>query len=393
MDVHCRLGRSRPFRAQCPAVRQKNPVCRPISNIVAAAKGANAASVAGGSWVGLGRGRKRLSFIYEVPVDPNAENNSHTFALNFIGYNKSVLEVGCSTGYLTKVIAERGCNVVGMDLDPVAAQRAERWAERVVVGNIDEGDVWNYVKDESFDVVVLGDVLEHLRDPLASLRQAVRKMKPDGYVVTSVPNFAHGDVRMAVLQGRFRYTETGLLDHTHLRFFTLESTRELLSEAGLIVVDTKRVVMPLFSAEIGIKRRDVSQQTLNELHADPEVESYQYVMKSVRDNGTTALTELSGRVTELTDRIHNQKMRIGVMRKRLRDNRVLDEHLAGHKRYIEALEGHVSGLEHNIEVLTEGLVAAEARYQALVEAKKSGHVRSLARSISHRIFRAPTNPS
>ncbi len=333
-----------------------------------------------------------MSFIYEVPVDPNDENNSHTFALNFIGYNKSVLEVGCSTGYLTKVMTERGCNVVGMDLDPDAAQRAERWAERVVVGNIDDGDVWNYIKDESFDVVVLGDVLEHLRDPLASLRQAVRKMKPDGYVVTSVPNFAHGDVRIAVLQGRFRYADTGLLDRTHLRFFTLESTRELLTQAGLVVVDTKRVVMPLFSAEIGIKRKDVSQKTLDELHADPEVESYQYVMKSVRDNGTAALHELSGRVSELSDRIHNQKMRLAVIRKRLRDNRVLDEHLAEHKRYIAALEGHVSGLEHNIEVLTEGLATSEARYQAVVDAQKSGRVRSLARRVYHRISRAPTNP-
>ena len=61
---------------------------------------------------------------------------------------------------------------------------AGKWAEGVVVGNIDERDVWNDVKDESFDVVVFGDVLEHLRDPLASLREAVRKIKPTGFVVT-----------------------------------------------------------------------------------------------------------------------------------------------------------------------------------------------------------------
>ena len=192
-------------------------------------------------------GAGKLSFIYETAVNPDAENNSHAFALSLIGYNKSVLEVGCSTGYLTKVMAERGCNVVGIELDPEAAAVAEQWAEQVVVGDIDEGDVWNYVKDEAFDVVVLGDVLEHLRDPLDSLRQAVRKIKPTGFVVTSLPNIAHGDVRIALLQGRFRYAETGLLDRTHLQFFTLETIRELLSQAGLVVVDTKRVVMPLFS--------------------------------------------------------------------------------------------------------------------------------------------------
>ncbi len=266
-----------------------------------------------------------MSSIYEVPVDPDQENNGHAFALSLIGYNKSVLEVGCSTGYLTKVMVERGCNVVGIELDPDAAEKAEKWAERVVVGNIDEGDVWNYVKDESFDVVVLGDVIEHLRDPLASLREAVRKLKPTGFVVTSVPNVAHGDVRIALLQGSSPTPKRGLLDETHIRFFTLETLRELLAQAGLVVVDTKRVVVPLFQSELGVKLEDVSHQTLDELHADPEVESYQYVMKSVRDNGSQALAELATRVNELTDRVHHQRMRLALTRKDLRDNSLMDQ--------------------------------------------------------------------
>lgn len=326
-----------------------------------------------------------MSAIYETPVDPSAENNCHAFALDLIGCNKSVLEVGCSTGFFTKVMVERGCNVVGIELDPEAAEVAEKWADSVVVGNIDEGDVWDFVKDESFDVVVLGDVLEHLRDPLASLRHAVRKLKPTGFVVTSLPNIAHGDVRIALLQGRFRYAETGLLDRTHIQFFTLETIRELLSKAGLVVVDTRRVVIPLFESELGVERGDVSHKTLDELHADPEVESYQYVMKSVRDNGSQATAELASRVNELTDRVHHQRMRMALIRKALRDNRILDKHLEEHKRYIEALEGHVSGLEHNIEVLKESLIASEAKYQAVLGAKSvrmATRLRSLIHSIA-----------
>jgi 2-polyprenyl-3-methyl-5-hydroxy-6-metoxy-1,4-benzoquinol methylase len=305
-----------------------------------------------------------LSSIYEVPVDPFAENNSHAFALSFVGYNKSVLEVGCSTGYLTKIMSERGCEVVGIELDPEAAEIAEKWAERVVVGNIDEGHVWDEVKDESFDVVLLGDVLEHLRDPLTSLRQAVKKLKPSGYVVTSIPNIAHGDVRLALMQGRFTYRETGLLDRTHIHFFTLETARELLAQAGLVVVNTKRVVMPLFMSELGITREGVSHATLDELHADPEVESYQFVMKAVRDSGDLAVAELANQVTELTDRVHHQRMRIALLRKGIRDSKVMDGYLREHQRYIEALQGHVSGLEHNIELLEKELQAADARYRA-----------------------------
>ncbi len=339
------------------------------------------------------KGKQGLSFIYEVPVNPDAENNSHAFALNFVGYNKSVLEVGCSTGYLTKVMAERGCSVVGIELDPDAAENAEQWAERVVVGNLDEGDVWNYVKDESFDVVLLGDVLEHLRDPLASLREAVRKIKPTGYVVTSLPNVAHGDVRIALLQGRFRYAETGLLDRTHMRFFTLETIRELMSQAGLVVVDTKRVVMPLFQSELGVKRSDVSHKTLDELHADPEVETYQYVMKSVRDNGSHALTELAGQVAQLTDRIHNQKMRIALLRKippgqphpGRASTRTQEVHRGPGGSCLRSRPQH-RGLE-------PGARRCPRRSTRPSSARRSSvPVTSLTRRIYHRIFPAPKNP-
>ena len=62
-----------------------------------------------------------MTFVYDLTIDPEAENNPHAFALEMIGYNKSVLEVGSATGYFTKVLVERGCKVVGMEIDPDAA--------------------------------------------------------------------------------------------------------------------------------------------------------------------------------------------------------------------------------------------------------------------------------
>jgi 2-polyprenyl-3-methyl-5-hydroxy-6-metoxy-1,4-benzoquinol methylase len=310
--------------------------------------------------------------IYEVPVDPNADNSVHAYLLSWVGYNKSVLEVGCSSGYLTKIMVERGCEVVGIEIDPDAALAAEAWAERVVVGNIDEGDVWNYVKDESFDVVLLGDVLEHLRDPLSSLRQAVRKLKPSGYVVTSLPNVLHGDVRLSLLLGRFEYTDTGLLDRTHMRFFTSETARQLHAEAGLSIVDTKRVIVPLFQSEIDLKREDVDDRIVDEVLGDPEAETYQFVIKSVRDNGTQMLAQLSERVAELTDRMHHENVRTGLLRKKLHDHEglvhdreALAVQMEEQGRYIDALQGHVSGLEHNVEVLNVALEKCESERAAL----------------------------
>ena len=314
-----------------------------------------------------------MAFVYDMTVDPHAENNTHAYSLAMVGFNKSVLEVGCATGYFTKAMVEQGCKVVGIELDPAAAAVAEEWADRVVVGDIDRGEVWDQIDDESFDVVLCGDVLEHLRDPLEALRSAVRKLKPDGVVVTSLPNVAHGDVRMLLLRGSFRYRDVGLLDRTHIRFFTLETIRELLRDAGLLVVDTRRVVVPLFGSELDIKRDEIRQSTVDEILADPEAESYQFVMKSVRDNGTQEVAALADRIGELTDHIDHEGVRTAILRQDLREqsaaNTALNEHVANLQNHIGALEGHVAGLDQIIAHLHQALAESEQRHHALMATK------------------------
>ena len=244
-----------------------------------------------------------MAFIYEVPVDPDAENNPHSFILDIVGYNKRVLEVGCANGFVTRVLSERGCTVVGIELDAEAAAVAEKWAEKVVVGDLDTGTLWRDLDGEQFDVVTFGDVLEHLRDPLAALRAAVRHLNPSGYVALSVPNIAHGDVRMALLFGAFPYGDTGLLDRTHIRFFTGSSLEELIREAGLALTETRRVVVPLFGTELGVTHDSVDQSTIDVIRDDPEAETYQFVVKAVLDNGTHDLTALADRANRLGDQV------------------------------------------------------------------------------------------
>jgi 2-polyprenyl-3-methyl-5-hydroxy-6-metoxy-1,4-benzoquinol methylase len=304
-----------------------------------------------------------LAFVYDMPVDPDAENNTHAYCVALVGHNKSVLELGCATGHVTKAMVDRGCKVVGIELDAAAATVAEAWAERVVAGDIDRGEVWDQIDDESFDVVLCGDVLEHLRDPLGALRSAVRKLKPDGYVVTSLPNVAHGDVRMLLLGGSFRYREVGLLDRTHLRFFTLETIRELLRGAGLLVVDTKRVVVPLFGTELEVNREGIPQATVDGILSDPEAETYQFVMKSVRDNGSQAVADLADRLGALTASSE-------IDRRDLQEasalNASLHEQVRRLRDHIDAMDGHVAGLENTIGHLQHALDESEQRYRALL---------------------------
>jgi O-antigen biosynthesis protein len=316
-----------------------------------------------------------MDFVYDLTVDPEAENNTHAFALGMIGHNKSVLEVGCATGYFTKALAQRGCKVVGIELDPEAAKVAEDWAERVVVGDVDDLNLWNLVDDESFDVITMGDVLEHLRDPLAVLRMAVRKLKTTGFIVTSLPNVAHGDVRLSLLHGSFPYRDTGLLDRTHIRFFTLQTIRDLLYEAGLVVVETERVVMPLFCSEIGVRREDYAVEVLDEIRSDSEVETYQFVMKSVVDNGSQAVADMANRLDEVSDARHEAEVQRKLLEEQLvgyadMQLQVSDMQLqfseisAERDRLIEqagTLSGRIGDLTGQIQRLEEELAATAAR--------------------------------
>jgi 2-polyprenyl-3-methyl-5-hydroxy-6-metoxy-1,4-benzoquinol methylase len=142
-----------------------------------------------------------------------------------------VLDIGCASGYLAARLVARGCAVTGFEVDPRSAALAEAHCERVIVGDLESPHDRATIPD-GFDVVLLGDVLEHLVDPWHALRFVRGLVAPGGVVVVSMPNVAAWTVRLALLRGAWRYTETGLLDRTHLRFFTRRTAHELVRGAG-----------------------------------------------------------------------------------------------------------------------------------------------------------------
>ena len=187
------------------------------------------------------------SSIYHEKVDPLRPNSAHAFALDMVGYGKRVLEFGCGPGHITRILRERGCRVTGLDHDTAAEEEAGQFADRVLVVDLATEDFVQKLEGEEFDVALFGDVLEHLPDPLTVLRSAMTLLRRGGYTVVSIPNIAHADVRLSLVRGQFDYQPIGLLDDTHLRFFTLNSIRQLLREAGLVATETRRVICPPFS--------------------------------------------------------------------------------------------------------------------------------------------------
>jgi SAM-dependent methyltransferase len=151
-------------------------------------------------------------------------------------------DLGCGSGGLAAALAARGWDVVAVEADPPLAEAARTRGLAVVEADLTDPAVYDDPALAGRDLVVLGDVLEHLADPVPVLAAAAGLLAPGGRLAVSVPNVAFWQVRLGLLAGRFDYAETGVLDRTHLRFFTRRSLREALGGAGLSVVAEDAVV-------------------------------------------------------------------------------------------------------------------------------------------------------
>ena len=164
-----------------------------------------------------------------VPLNER-RHRAHAKLLEAVGTGNRVLDVGCSSGYLARPLAEHGNTIVGLELDPEAARAAEEFCELVLVGDVETMDL--PLEPGSFDVVLGGDVIEHLRDPAATLARLRPLLRPGGRAVVSTPNVANWAIRLSLLSGRWRYTDRGILDRSHTHLFTRATLAETLERAG-----------------------------------------------------------------------------------------------------------------------------------------------------------------
>lgn len=244
--------------------------------------------------------------------EPTDAGSSQSVVLELVGPDRRVLDVGCATGHLARALALQGCRVVGVEKDPAAAEKAEGALEQLVVGDPDALDLVETFGERSFDVVVYDDVLGELRDPRESLRQARRLLRPGGSLVASVHNVGHGDVRLALLAGRWDYAQSGPLDETHLRFYTYDTVRRLLQSSGLAVVDTRRVERPLLATELGRSLGEQPADLVAAVAASPESLTYRFVLRAVPDDA-------DGAVALLSEREHAASAEAASLRRRVAD--------------------------------------------------------------------------
>lgn len=206
-------------------------------------------------------------------------NGAHYKVVSRIPRGADVLELGCAQGYMTHYLgAERNCRVWAVEIDPQAAEQARPHAQQVIVADLDRAPWPEQLDRSSFDVIVLADVLEHLQYPAQTLRICAGLLAPEGRIVLSLPNISHQLVIAMLLRGDFVYGEIGLLDSTHVRFFTPSSFARLAAETGFSVEEEDFVIAPVPKGESTAHFETVLAEHPHFFDSIPHASIYQFIV-------------------------------------------------------------------------------------------------------------------
>lgn len=187
---------------------------------------------------------------YDFDLDM-VNTNSLSLIINQIKRGSTVLEFGPANGRMTKYLKEAlDCKVYLVEIDEQAGKEALKYGEDLVVDDIETYSWAKRFEDIRFDYITFADVLEHLRDPEQVLIRAKSLLKQDGSILFSVPNLGHNSVMINLLNHEFEYTKVGLLDNTHIHFFTKNSIENAMNRAGLTVAKRFATYAPVGSTEI-----------------------------------------------------------------------------------------------------------------------------------------------
>jgi 2-polyprenyl-3-methyl-5-hydroxy-6-metoxy-1,4-benzoquinol methylase len=176
-----------------------------------------------------------MNLQYHRVFDTGLDGKYAKVASN-IPQRSSVLEVGCHSGSFSRHLMALGHKVLGIEQDGCAAKTAQTFGVQVLCGDVTDGQVTDKV-DGKFDVILMMDVLEHLTKPDVALSGIRRLLKQSGQLLITGPNVAYWRIRLGLLFGKWEYADAGIMDKTHVRFYTAQTWRQLIETAGYQIVE------------------------------------------------------------------------------------------------------------------------------------------------------------
>ena len=216
-----------------------------------------------------------MRYHFEKWADPQG---AHKLVVDFVHMGTQVLELGSATGYMTRYMSEKlNCTVTAVELDSKMAEVARPYCKRMIVANLEE-DIWyEKLQGYKFDHIVCADVLEHLRNPSKVLSQLKNLLKEDGTIIISIPNIAYSGVLLELFKGEFNYRPAGILDETHIYFFTRQSFLTMISDNGFFLHNLKASSCFPDQSEFGLKYEDYSYRIQKAVFSRRDAHVYQYI--------------------------------------------------------------------------------------------------------------------
>lgn len=225
---------------------------------------------------------------YDFELDMKTQN-SNSVILKGIKPETTVLEVGCAHGRMTKYLKETlKCTIDIIEIDTEAGRVAKQWARNAFIGEPNTGnsgnieDPWMFPRikefwDTEYDYIIFADVLEHLHEPAEVLESAKEVLKKEGSIWISIPNVAYNGIIIDLINDQFTYRETGLMDSTHLRWFTMKSLEKMVTKCGYKIATEHNLINFVRFSEFKDAYSKVPPQIASFLKFRPGGEVYQMV--------------------------------------------------------------------------------------------------------------------
>lgn len=153
--------------------------------------------------------------------------------------DKAILDIGCSTGYFGAQLMKKGAKVTGIDISTKAIKEAKKVLTEAKVVDLNEGKL--PFKNKVFDSIIASELLEHLFQPINILKEAHRILKDGGELIISTPNLLYWGNRLKFMKGEFVYQKSGVFDEGHIHFYTHQTLKKDLTEAGFKIAKENHV--------------------------------------------------------------------------------------------------------------------------------------------------------
>jgi 2-polyprenyl-3-methyl-5-hydroxy-6-metoxy-1,4-benzoquinol methylase len=236
------------------------------------------------------------SEIYQCNIDIDDKNIPLTIIYDHIDSEAAVLDVGCACGDFGFLLKKyKQCCTYGIEYNQISINKA---LEKNAYEKIDCIDVNNFEVESlheyknKFDYIIFGDVLEHLSSPDIALKKFKSFLKKNGFFLLSIPNVAHASIKLSLLNNDWTYTDTGLLDITHIKFFTYKSIAAFLANLNIVIIDAKYTVDDRKGTQKIKPWRHLPGLISAFIYTDPHSFVLQYVIKAQAEGRFYSFNEL-----------------------------------------------------------------------------------------------------